>query len=115
MTEKVRFIPPTWKWTWEYTYLGRKLCWLHVMETGVGGTFTISDEDERNLPGVTKLAAVIERAIKNSQRTGPVRWCWIEFSDRRSVEAFISFMKRKASWVAAQPLDSRVFRRSRAG
>lgn len=115
VSERVKFIPPNWNWAWEYSCLGRRLCWLHVMETGIGGTFTLSDEDERQLPAGAKLSSIIDQSIRNGQRTGPVRWCWIEFSDRRSIDAFIAFMKRKAAWVAAAPPDPKIFRRSRAG
>lgn len=113
--ERVKFIPPSWNWAWEYAVMGRKLCWLHVMDTGIGGTFTLSEDDERQIPMVPKLSSVIERAILNGQRTGPIRWCWIEFTDRRSVDAFLAFMKRKAAWVAATPPDQKIFRRPRAG
>ena len=114
VTERIKFIRPNWKWTWEYALPNRKLCWLHMMETGIGGTFTLSLDDEREIAGV-KLASVIAEAIRSGQRTGPVLWSWVEFSDRKSIDAFLAFMKRKATWVAATPQDSRIFRRSKAG
>jgi hypothetical protein len=114
ISEKVRFILPNWKWTWEYSVSPRKLCWLHVLETGVAGTFTLSDDDERQLVQA-QPAAVILNAVRDSHRTGPVRWCSVDFADRRSIEAFLGFMRKKAAWVAATPQDSRVFRRKSAG
>lgn len=114
VTEKVRFILPNWKWTWEYAVSSRKLCWLHVMETGVAGTFALSDEDERQLERA-KPAGVIVAAVQNGHRTGPVRWCSVDFTDRKSIDAFLGFMRKKAAWVAAAPPESRVFRRRFAG
>ncbi|MEO8295438.1 MAG: hypothetical protein ABI613_07990 [Gemmatimonadota bacterium] len=115
VSERVKFILPVWKWAWEYSFLGRRLCWLHVMETGIGGTFTLSEDDARQARTIAKLSTVIENSIRNGQPTGPVLWCWVEFTHRRSVEAFLSFMIRKASWVAAAPPDSKLFRRPKAG
>jgi hypothetical protein len=112
--EKVRFILPNWKWTWEYSILARKLCWLHVMETGISGTFAISDDDQRQIERA-KPAGVILGSLRDGHRTGPVLWCSLEFTDRKSIDAFISFMKKKAAWVAAAPQESRVFRRNTAG
>jgi hypothetical protein len=85
------------------------------MDGGIGGTFTLSEDDQRQLSPNTRLAAAIDQSIRNGQRTGPVLWCWIEFTDRRSIEAFLSFMKRKAGWVAATPQEAKVFRKSKAG
>lgn len=114
VNEKVRFVLPNWKWTWEYSVLTRKLCWLHVMETGVAGTFAISDEDERQLERV-KPAGIIVTSVRDGQRTGPVRWCSVDFTDRKSIDGFLGFMRKKAAWVAATPQDSRVYRRKNAG
>jgi hypothetical protein len=114
VSEKVRFILPNWKWTWEYSVPVRRLCWLHVMETGVAGTFAISDEDERPLERA-KPAGVIVSAVRDAQRTGPVRWCSVDFTDRKSIDAFLGFMRKKVAWVLAAPQDSRVFRRKSVG
>jgi hypothetical protein len=115
ITERVRFMGDQWRWAWEYGLPGRRLCWLHVMDTGIGGTYTISDETERGLITVPRLSAVIAKAYRDGQQVGPVRWCWIEFVDRRSVEAFLGFMKKKAAVVRALPPENRIFGRSRAG
>ena len=113
VSEKVRFILPTWKWTWEYSIPSRKLCWLHIMETGIAGTFAISVDDERQLEKA-KPAGVILNAIRDGVRTGPVRWCSLDFADRKSIDAFLGFMRKKVAWVAASPQDSKVFRRNTA-
>jgi hypothetical protein len=114
VNEKVRFIPPHWKWTWEYSLPARKLCWLHIMDTGISGTFALSEDDARHLTKA-KPAGVIQYAIQSGQRTGPVTWCTLEFTDRKSIDAFLVFMKKKAAWVVASPPESKVFRRSSAG
>ena len=115
VSERVRFMGTPWRWAWEYGLPGRRLCWLHLMDTGIGGTFTISDDEDRHLLVTPRLSAVIARSIRDGQRTGPVRWCWIEFSERRTVEAFLGFMKRKATLVRATPADARIFGRYKAG
>jgi hypothetical protein len=114
VTEKVRFILPNWKWTWEYSILSRKLCWLHIMETGIAATFAMSDDDERQLDRV-KPAGVIVSSVRDGHRTGPVRWCSVEFTDRKAIDGFLGFMRKKAAWVAAAPHESRVFRPRNAG
>ena len=47
-----------------------------------------------------KVAGALGRAIVEGQRTGPVKWCWLELVDRRSVDAFLSLARRKAEWLA---------------
>jgi hypothetical protein len=114
VSEKVRFVLPNWRWTWEYSIPSRKLCWLHIMETGVAGTFALSDEDERQLKQA-RPASLILNAIEEGVRTGPIRWCPLEFTDRKTVDVFLVFLKKKAAWVAAAPHESKVFRRSSHG
>lgn len=114
VSERVRFVRPNWKWTWEYSVPSRKLCWLHIMETGISGTFTISEEDEYRADRA-KVAGLVLQAIRDGQRTGPVRWCSFEFADRKRIDAFIGFMKKKAAWVAASPQENRPFRRTNTG
>ncbi len=112
--ERVRFMGEPWRWAWEYGRGPRKLCWLHIMETGVAGTFTVSQAEEAQLRSGSKPAAVVLRALDAGQATGPVRWCWVEFPDIRSVEGFLGFVRRKAVWLAsARP--NQVTGKSRAG
>jgi hypothetical protein len=84
------------------------------METGVAGTFAISDEDDRQLERA-RPAGVIASAVRDGHRTGPVRWCSLDFTDRKSIDGFLGFLRKKAAWVAAAPHESRVFRRKSAG
>ena len=105
--EQVRFMGPTWHWAWEYGIGNRKLCWLHVMKNSVDVTFTLSESDESRLSKGPKIASVVSRALVEGQRTGPVKWCWLELNDRRSIEAFLNLARRKAEWLAERPTPRR--------
>ena len=80
------------------------------MKTGVGATFTLSRDEESRLLATSKLSAVIARAVESGHMTGPVRWCPVEISDRKTAEAVLGCVRRKATWVlgdAAALLASR--------
>jgi hypothetical protein len=80
----------------------RRLCWLHAMHSSVSSTFTLTYDEEAKALRLKQLAAPVKSAILYGQRTGPVRWCWIEFTDRKMAEGFLGFMKRKAEWMVAE-------------
>jgi hypothetical protein len=103
VSEQVRFMGPTWQWAWEYGIGNRKLCWLHFMRGGIDVTFTLSESEEGRLSKGPKLSGALARAILEGQRTGPVKWCWLDLADRRSADAFLSFARRKADWLAERP------------
>jgi uncharacterized protein DUF3788 len=103
VTEQVRFMGVTWQWAWEYSLGNRKLCWLHLMRGGVDVTFTLSENEEGRLAKGTKVAGALAKSIVEGQRTGPVKWCWLELDDRRSADAFLSLARRKAAWLAERP------------
>jgi Protein of unknown function (DUF3788) len=107
VSEQVRYMGSPWRWAWEYGIGNRKLCWLHHMKHGIDATFTLSDSDESRLTRNARLASVITRALEEGQRTGPVKWCWLELSDRRSIDAFLSLARRKAEWLAERPAPRR--------
>jgi hypothetical protein len=107
VAEQVRYMGPTWRWAWEYGIGNRKLCWLHLMKRGVDVTFTLSENDESRLTKGPKVAAVLARALVEGQRTGPVKWCWLELADKRSIDAFLSLARRKAEWLAERPTPRR--------
>jgi hypothetical protein len=107
VAEQIRFMGVTWRWAWEYGIGNRKLCWLHVMKNSVDVTFTLSESDEHRLAKGPKVSGVVARALVEGQRTGPVKWCWLELSDRRSIEAFLSLARRKAEWLAERPTPRR--------
>lgn len=100
VVEHIKFMGP-WAWTWEYAVGHRKLCWLHVMQNGPSITFTIADQEEPKALAVPRLPSAIGSAIKNAQRTGPVRWCALEVGDQKAADAFLSFVRRKLAWVVA--------------
>lgn len=107
VSEQVRYMGKTWRWAWEYGIGNRKLCWLHLMKNSVDVTFTLSDSDESRLTKGTKVAGVIARSMVEGQRTGPVKWCWLELGDRRAIDAFLSLARRKAEWLAERPAPRR--------
>jgi hypothetical protein len=51
--------------------------------------------------GFPRLAEVVKQAIREGQRTGPVKWCWVSLNDRRQIEGFLSLVRRKADWINA--------------
>jgi hypothetical protein len=103
VSEHVRFMGPIWLWAWEYGIGNRKLCWLHIMRSGVDVTFTLSENEEGRLTQGAKVAGALARAILEGQRTGPVKWCWLGVGDRRAADAFLSLARRKAEWIAERP------------
>ncbi|HKH83047.1 MAG TPA: DUF3788 family protein [Gemmatimonadales bacterium] len=115
VTEQVRFMGSTWQWAWEYAVGNRKLCWLHFMRGGVDVTFTLSENEEGRLSRGPKIGGALARAILEGQRTGPVKWCWLELADRRVADAFLSLARRKAEWLAERPALRRTPRRTSAG
>jgi hypothetical protein len=114
VTETVRYMGTSWRWTWEYGIGSRKLCWLHLVGNSISTTFTLSDMEESRVRGIPRLAADVAKAVAEAQRTGPVRWCWMELGDRRAVEGFLTFARRKAEWLSQRPAPHRAGR-GRAG
>ncbi len=114
VVEHLRFMGPRWRWAWEYTFINRKLCWLHVMKTGLSVTFTVTGPEERRAFENARLATAIATSLRNGHRTGPVRWCWLDLGDRRTVDAFLGFARRKVQWMREDIPPSQL-RRSAAG
>jgi hypothetical protein len=107
VAEQVRFMGPMWRWAWEYGLGNRKLCWLHLMRGSVDVTFTLTEGDESRLSKPPKLSKSLLRAIDEGQRTGPVKWCWVELEDRKAVDAFLNLARRKADWLSERPAPRR--------
>jgi hypothetical protein len=107
VTEQVRYMGASWRWAWEYGIGNRKLCWLHLMKTGIDVTFTMSEGDESRLGKGSRIAASIARSLLEGQRTGPVKWCWLELSDRRTIDVFLNLARRKAEWLTERPTPRR--------
>ncbi len=107
VAESVRYMGASWRWSWEYGIGSRKLCWLHVVGKGISTTFTLSDIEESRLRAIPRLSAEVAKAVAEAQRTGPVRWCWLELGDRRIVDGFLTFAHRKGEWLSERPAQHR--------
>ena len=107
VAESVRYMGTNWRWSWEYGVGNRKLCWLHVVGKGISTTFTLSDMEESRVRAIPRLPADLARAVAEAQRTGPVRWCWLELGDRRIVDGFLAFARRKGEWLGERPAPHR--------
>jgi hypothetical protein len=107
VAESVRFMGTSWRWAWEYGLGNRKLCWVHVVGDALSATFTLSESEEDRFRRGARPAAAIARAVQEGQRTGPVKWCWLELDDRRAVDAFLRLAARKAEWLAERPTPHR--------
>jgi hypothetical protein len=57
-----------------------------------------------------RLSADVAKAVAEAQRTGPVRWCWMELGDRRAVDGFLTFARRKGEWLNERPAPHRAGR-----
>jgi hypothetical protein len=114
--ERVRYMGVPWRWTWEYGVGNRKLCWVHVIGSAISVTFTVSAVEEDRISKLPRLSADIARALTEAQRTGPVKWCWLELADRRAVDAFLRLAARKLEWLTERPVGHRAPRpRARRG
>ncbi len=107
VAESVRYMGASWRWSWEYGIGSRKLCWVHVVGKGISTTFTLSDIEESRLRAIPRLSAEVAKAVAEAQRTGPVRWCWLELGDRRIVDGFLTFAHRKGEWLSERPAHHR--------
>ena len=110
VVETVRYMGSSWRWSWEYGIGSRKLCWLHLVGNGISTTFTLSDMEENRVRAIPRLSADVAKAVAEAQRTGPVRWCWMELGDRRAVDGFLTFARRKGEWLNERPAPHRAGR-----
>jgi hypothetical protein len=102
VSEQVRFMGTPWAWAWEYAVGPRKVCWVHPIPPVASATFTLTDDEESKVLAIPRLAEPIRQALRDAQRTGPLKWCWMSLPDRRHVDAFLSLARRKAEWVGAR-------------
>lgn len=114
LRERVRHHGPAWQWAWEYRAGGRPVCWLHVMETGLSGTFTVSRHELADLEAVIARGPDLARAVRTGQQTGPVRWCWMELDARDKADQFLAFTRERAGLIERSGRVSVVYRH-RAG
>ena len=66
--------------------------------------------EESRVRSIPRLSADVAKAVAEAQRTGPVRWCWLELGDRRAVDGFLSFARRKGQWLNERPAPHRTGR-----
>ena len=95
VTEQVVFMGTAWKWVWMYEVGGRKLGFLHPMESGVSGTFVLTDSEEQELILANDVPRAVKQAVKNGELVDGVRWCWMGFPDLQSVDGFIDVIRLK--------------------
>src|SRR6059036_3284253 len=89
VTEQVVSMCTAWKWVWMYEVGGRKLGYLHPMQTGVSGTFVLSGVEEQEISATNGLPRVIKQAVRDGTVFEGVRHCWMEFADLDGVQAFV--------------------------
>lgn len=94
-SEQVVFLGTAWKWVWMYEVSGRKLGYLHPMESTVSATFILTASEERELTGLTTAPAAVHAAMRAGVMSDGVRWCWMDLPDLESAEAFVSVVKLK--------------------
>ena len=95
VTEQVVFMGTAWKWVWMYEVGGRKLGFLHPMESGVSGTFVLTDAEEQELILANGVPRAVKQAVKDGELVDGVRWCWMGFPDLQSVDGFIDVIRLK--------------------
>lgn len=100
VTEQVVFLGTTLKWVWMYEVGGRKLGYLHPMESGISGTFVLTPAEEQELGLTNGFARAVKQAVKDGDVESGVRWCWMEFPDLETVDAFIAVIQLKHHLLA---------------
>jgi hypothetical protein len=100
VTEQVVFMGIAWKWVWMYEVGGRKLGFLHPMESGVSGTFLLTGTEEQELVVADGLPRIVKQAVRDGERIDGVRWCWMQFSDLNAVQGFVDVIRLKHQLLA---------------
>ena len=100
VTEQVVFLGTTWKWVWMYEVGGRKLGYLHPMESGISGTFVLNGAEEQELILADGLPRTVKQAVKDGAIEDGVRWCWMTFDDLDGVAAFVNVIRMKHHFLA---------------
>jgi hypothetical protein len=100
VTEQVVYLGTMWKWVWMYEVGGRKLGYLHPMESGVSGTFVLSRLEEHEISATNGLPRVIKQAVRDGVVSDGVRHCWMAFPDLETVAAFVDVVRLKYQLLA---------------
>src|SRR2546421_12733602 len=77
VTEQVVYLGTTWKWVWMYEVGGRKLGYLHPMESGVSGTFVLSELEEREFAVGDGMPKTLRQAIRGGAVAAGGRGGWV--------------------------------------
>src|SRR2546428_319753 len=77
VTEQVVFLGTAWKWVWMYEVAGRKLGYLHPMETSISGTFVLTEVEEQELVLADGLPRAINQAGRDGAGAPEVRAAWL--------------------------------------
>ena len=100
VTEQVVYLGTTWKWVWMYEVGGRKLGFLHPMESGASGTFVLSEAEELELVPANGLPRLIKQSVRDGVHAEGVRWCWLAFGDLDAVDAFVDVVRMKHHFLS---------------
>jgi len=100
VTEQVVYLGTTWKWVWMYEVGGRKLGFLHPMESGASGTFVLTAAEQQELVLANGLPRVIKHAVRDGVPAEGLRWCWLGFGDLDTVDAFVDVVRMKHHFLA---------------
>ncbi len=100
VTEQVVYLGTTWKWVWMYEVGGRKLGFLHPMESGASGTFVLTGAEEQELVPANGLPRAIKQAVRDGVLAEGLRWCWLSFGDLDTVDAFVDVVRMKHYFLA---------------
>lgn len=95
VTEQVVFLGTAWKWVWMYEVGGRKLGYLHPMESSISATFVLVAAEERELVGSDGVPTRLREAIELGPVAAGVRWCWMEMPDLEAAEEFVRVIRLK--------------------
>ncbi|HEV8265890.1 MAG TPA: hypothetical protein VGQ06_13155 [Gemmatimonadales bacterium] len=100
VTEQVVYLGTMWKWVWMYEVGGRKLGYLHPMQSGVSGTFVLTEIEEHEISATNGLPRIIKQAVRDGVLTDGVRHCWMQFPDLGAVGAFVDVVRLKYQLLA---------------
>jgi hypothetical protein len=100
VTEQVVYLGTTWKWVWMYEVGGRKLGYLHPMESGVSATFVLSPAEVEELMHTSGVPRSVKAAVRDGIMDGDVRLCWMALTGLDAVAAFADVVSLKHQMLA---------------
>ena len=100
VTEQVVYLGTTWKWVWMYEVGGRKLGYLHPMQTGASASFVLTPTEEEALAVAAGIPRAVRAAVRDGASDNGVRLCWMELTDLDDVAAFVGVVRFKHHLLA---------------